>query len=135
MRSGIAVGITAANTHDTKGAKRLVKRVARFYGDDLPDKVLVDRAYRGEKFRKTVWKQLEVKVEIGTNLAKAAKKFISDGDRWPVERTFAWLLGYRRLDKDQERLARHSRAMVTWAFVNLLLNRLTGAKSEWKKRG
>jgi transposase len=38
--------------------------------------------------------------------------------RWVVERTFGWLLRYRRLVRDDERRPEHHEAMVYWATVN-----------------
>jgi len=44
--------------------------------------------------------------------------------RWVVERTFSWLLRWRRLVRDYERLSQTHEAMVKWAMVGLMLNRL-----------
>jgi transposase len=44
--------------------------------------------------------------------------------RWVVERTFAWLMRWRRLVRDYERLPRSHEALVRWAMVGLTLNRL-----------
>lgn len=44
--------------------------------------------------------------------------------RWVVERTFSWLLRWRRLVRDYERLPASHEAMVKWAMVGLMLNRL-----------
>jgi putative transposase len=44
--------------------------------------------------------------------------------RWVVERTFAWLGGYRRLSKDYERLCTTSEAMVQLSAIRLMLRRL-----------
>jgi len=44
--------------------------------------------------------------------------------RWVVERTFAWLVRWRRLDRDYERLPEHAEAMVKWAMVGLMARRL-----------
>ena len=44
--------------------------------------------------------------------------------RWVVERTFSWLLRWRRLVRDYERLPQTHEAMVKWAMVGLMLNRL-----------
>ena len=44
--------------------------------------------------------------------------------RWVVERTFAWLDGYRRLSKDYEYLPESSEAMIRLAMINLMVHRL-----------
>jgi putative transposase len=44
--------------------------------------------------------------------------------RWVVERTFAWLGGFRRLSKDYEELPRVSEAFIYAAMVHLMLRRL-----------
>ena len=44
--------------------------------------------------------------------------------RWVVERTFAWLLNFRRLSKDYEVLTRNSQALIQIAMIYLLLRRL-----------
>jgi putative transposase len=44
--------------------------------------------------------------------------------RWVVERTFAWLGGFRRLSKDYERLPAISEAMIYAAMSHLMLRRL-----------
>lgn len=44
--------------------------------------------------------------------------------RWVVERTFAWLGGYRRLAKDYERLPAVSEGMVQLSAVRLMIRRL-----------
>ncbi|WP_072363036.1 transposase [Chitinophaga sancti] len=41
--------------------------------------------------------------------------------RWQVERSFAWLNFFRRLDKDHERLPESSVAFIQVAFINILL--------------
>lgn len=44
--------------------------------------------------------------------------------RWVVERTFSWLMRWRRLVRDYERLPETHEAFVKWAMVGLMLNRL-----------
>ncbi|WP_143708933.1 transposase, partial [[Flexibacter] sp. ATCC 35208] len=41
--------------------------------------------------------------------------------RWQVERSFAWLNFFRRLDKDHERLPESSVAFIQVAFINIPL--------------
>ena len=44
--------------------------------------------------------------------------------RWVVERTFAWVLNYRRHSRDYEVLTRNSEAFIQIAMIHLLLKRL-----------
>ena len=44
--------------------------------------------------------------------------------RWVVERTFAWLLNYRRHRCDYEVLTANSEAMIQISMIHLLLKRL-----------
>ena len=44
--------------------------------------------------------------------------------RWVVERTYAWLLNFRRHSKDYDRLPRNSEALIQVAMIHLLLKRL-----------
>jgi hypothetical protein len=45
--------------------------------------------------------------------------------RWVVERTFGWLMRYRRLARDYERTIAHHEAMVYWATIFIMTRRLT----------
>jgi putative transposase len=44
--------------------------------------------------------------------------------RWIVERTFGWLVRYRRLGKDYEFLPAASEAMIYAAMIHLMVRRL-----------
>jgi len=44
--------------------------------------------------------------------------------RWVVERTLAWITGYRRCARDYERLPAHHEATVHWAMITLMTRRL-----------
>lgn len=60
-----------------------------------------------------------------TATAKAAGGgFVVHARRWVVERTFAWLLRYRRLLVDHERLPEVSESLITGAMIHLMLRRL-----------
>ena len=50
--------------------------------------------------------------------------FIPDGIRWVVERSFAWLARYRRLNTIFERTKGHLIAFVQIAFISILSRRL-----------
>jgi transposase len=45
--------------------------------------------------------------------------------RWKVERTFGWLIRYRRLARDYEGLSSSSEALIQIASIRLFLTRLT----------
>ena len=55
---------------------------------------------------------------------KAAEGFVVQPRRWVVERTFAWLVRYRRLMVDYEYLPETSEAMIQAAMTHLMLRRL-----------
>jgi putative transposase len=59
-----------------------------------------------------------------TTTATAGKGFEVHPRRWVVERTFGWLVSYRRLGKDYERLTETSEAMIRVAMIHLMLRRL-----------
>lgn len=44
--------------------------------------------------------------------------------RWIVERTFGWLVNYRRLSKDYERLTKTSEATIYISMIHLMVRRL-----------
>ena len=50
--------------------------------------------------------------------------------RWKVERTFGWLIRYRRLARDYEGLPSSSEALIQIASIRLFLTRLTPFRSE-----
>ena len=50
--------------------------------------------------------------------------FIILPHRWIVERTLGWLIRYRRLSKDYERLVQTSESFIEVAMIRLILRRL-----------
>jgi Transposase DDE domain len=44
--------------------------------------------------------------------------------RWVIERTFGWLMRYRRLVRDYERTTANSEAMIYWATILIMTRRL-----------
>jgi putative transposase len=49
--------------------------------------------------------------------------------RWVVERTFGWLVQYRRLSKDYEFHPQTSEAMIQVAMIHLMLRRLEAGQN------
>lgn len=120
----VDVAVSPANVHDTRGATKILGRIADWI-EYTPTVIFADGAYDGRPFRQWVSRNLGGRVEVSANLTTTASGFVPAKLRWVVERTFAWFGDYRRLDKDHERLIPHSVAMIRWAMVRLMLNRLS----------
>lgn len=99
-----------------------------------------DGAYKPHDFQNIVKKHFSVwptiRQTVTTRDVKDNKVIVESNlkpVRWVVERTFAWMGRYRRLNNDYERLSKHSEAMIYVAMTQLMLNRL-GRKKEGYKR-
>jgi putative transposase len=85
--------------------------------------VWVDGGYRGEDlvdYVENLWGWIW-QVVLRTDKQKGFKLLPR---RWVVERTFAWILNARRLNKDYEKNRRNSQSMVYLAMIPLMFNRL-----------
>jgi len=92
--------------------------------DEFPrlEMVFADSAYQGtlEDFAADdlgVWLQIVPKLE-------GQSTFVVLPKRWIVERTFAWLLRYRRLRSEYETTTRSSVAWIYAAMIHLMARRL-----------
>ena len=116
----LAVVVHAANVHDSKGASNVIASLkGRF---ERLVKIVDDGGYRGELIEKT-------KATFGWILeivlrSDSSSKFTVIPKRWVVERTFAWFETYRRLSKDFEFRIDTSEAMIQFAMIKLMLNRI-----------
>lgn len=131
----LAITVTSANTQDRVGGKTAIERAAKSLRGKGLRELHADGGYSGKPFRKLVRKTIKAAIKIAGNLARQTKSFVPVPVRWVAERSFAWLKNSRRLAEDQERLPRTSRSMINWAFIRLMLNRLScqGAAS-WRPR-
>ena len=114
----LVVIVHAANEHESKTALKLLEKLYKRF--PRLKRLWADAAYRGELVD-------QVKERFGWVLdivKRQGKGFQVLPRRWVVERTFAWFEGYRRLSKDYERLPKNSEAIVEWAMIRLMLNRL-----------
>jgi putative transposase len=119
----LCVVVTAASSGDREGLKQLLNRWF-IKGVRRIRKLWVDAGYSGEALHdwvralKSTHKiDLEVTDHQGKGFQVVAK-------RWVVERTFGWLLGFRRHSKDYEVLPRNSEAMIQIAMIGILIRRL-----------
>jgi putative transposase len=121
----LAVSVTRANVHDTKGGRIVLRKFIR-NRSRYPTKLYADKGYQGPAFATWVQENVGAQVVIGRNLTAEAGRFIADTQRWVVERTFSWLYDYRRLHGvDHERKTYNSVAMITLALIRLMLRRAT----------
>lgn len=87
-------------------------------------KLWVDGGYRAEWLRDWV-RGLKRTHQIDMEVVEhPGKGFRVVPHRWVVERTFAWLLNYRRHRWDYEVLTANSEAMIQISMIHLLLKRL-----------
>jgi len=119
----IDITVTAANVHDTAGAKKVLRKAARWL-PKKPKAIFADKGYQGAPLAKWTKDNIGADLYTSNNPAMVAKKFIPVKKRWVVERSFAWLGDYRRLDKDHERLITHSTAMIRWAMIAFTLKHI-----------
>jgi putative transposase len=123
----LAVWICAASISEKKGVMqflryiKLVPHLAEMCKSI--QLVWVDGGYRGQELLDYV-KQLwgwTWQVVMRTDKIKGFKILPR---RWVVERTFAWLLHSRRLNKDYEKNRRNSQSMVYLAMLSIMLKRV-----------
>ncbi len=123
----LAVWICAASVSEKRGAMQLLR-----YIKVVPclrqlcsriQLVWVDGGYRGEDLLNYVQKLCNWSWQVVLR-NDDQKGFKVLARRWVVERTFAWILNARRLNKDYEKSRRNSQSMVYLAMMPVLLNRL-----------
>ena len=115
----IDLEVTPANHDDRASVLPMLPRLAElgFQGD-----LLADNGYKGEPFATAVRAHdMEVSVSPG---GTSDGQFIPTGVRWVVERLFAWLSRYRRLNTVFDRKADLFVAHVWIAISSILARRL-----------
>jgi transposase len=117
----LCVIVTVASVQDRDGAVRLLARVREKFSTIVL--VWADGGYAG---RLVTWARHVLAIVV--TVVKRSDDvcgFVVLPRRWVVERTFAWLMRYRRLVRCYERRPVHHEAMVWWATVHLMTRRLT----------
>lgn len=119
--------VSAGNTHDTHFLQPLVMaippvRSPRGPRRFRPAKLHADKAYDNDRHRR--W------LRGRGIIARIARKGVESSERlgrhrWVVERTIAWLFGYRRLTIRYERKATHYQAFLTLAAILICYKKLT----------
>jgi putative transposase len=112
------VVITAASVQDRQAARPLLWNTHRACrGVRL---VWADAGYTGKL---TAWaKSMKMTLHIVAKRNPHAFEVLPR--RWVVERTFAWISKHRRTVRDYERLPASHEAMILWAMIALMTQRL-----------
>jgi transposase len=136
----IALLVESAQWHDSFGAEVLLLR-AKGHVPRLT-RIWADAAYQGQQFVSWVKEHLQVEVNqaqqrpsppiqhrlvcspTGHCQMMPTQPVGSLGQRWVVERAFAWASRVRRLARDVEGLPASSEAFITLAFSRIVLRRL-----------
>ena len=116
----LSVMVTAASVQDRDGAFRLLALLReRFSTITL---VWADGGYAG---RLVSWAHTVLALTLTiVKRTDDTTGFVVLPRRWVVERTFGWLMRYRRLVRDYERRPDHHEAMVLWATVTIMTRQL-----------
>jgi len=119
----LIVMVTAASIQDRDGGRGILKALHGALGSVRH--VFADGGYQGRlvAIATSAW---GIVVEV-VRKPPDQRGFAVLPRRWVVERTFSWLMRFRRLARDYERLPATHEAIVKWAMVGLMLNRLAPA--------
>jgi transposase len=114
----LAIDVSPANRHDTKGIVPVLRTLAE---GGFEGAALGDLSYRGKRLAEA-GQALGIPVEA---IARGRDgQFVPAGICWVVERSFAWLSRYRRLNIIVERSKEHLIAFIAIAFISILSRRL-----------
>ena len=124
----LGVCVTSAAIQDRDGAVQLLS--SHFLTYWRLAVVWVDSAYRGllVEWVKGLRPFGRLHLEVVSKLP-GQKGFSLLRKRWIVERTFSWLLKWRRLRCDYEHKTEHSEAWIYLAMTGVMLRRLSKAKT------
>lgn len=115
----LMVNLTTADISDSAGAQAILDGIRRRW--PFIKHVFADGAYdRRKLMEKAAF--LDFTVEI---VRRADDGFVVLPRRWVVERTFGWMVRYRRLVRDYEARIDVSEAMINLAMANSILRRIT----------
>ncbi len=116
----LALVVTAASISDKAGAKLLIIRL--FDAFSTLKIMWADSGYGGAPLAR--WAKTVAALTVEVVKRTSPHSFQVLRRRWVVERTFGWLMRWRRLVRDYERRTEHHEAMVYWATVFIMTRRL-----------
>jgi transposase len=116
----LALIVTAASASDKAGAKILLIKL--FDAFSTLRIMWADTGYNGAPLARYAQAAAAITVEVVARTSPHSFRVLRR--RWVVERTFGWLMRYRRLARDYERTTANSEAMIYWATVIIMTRRL-----------
>ncbi len=108
----LSVVVTAANVQDGMAGLDLFWRMEK--QSKRLSLIRADHAYQGEFQQAATYYNYHVEI---TQKPESQKGFVPQKGRWQVERSFAWLNFFRRLDKDHEKTTQSATAFIQLAFI------------------
>jgi transposase len=114
----LVVLVTAASVQDNAGGIALTQHIAARYPP-------VTRAWVDQGCKKAVAQDAARHgIDVRVYAKDPAVKGFAATPRWPVERTYGWLMLHRRLDRDFETLPDRSITQIHWAMIDNMSRRL-----------
>ena len=118
------MAVHAANVQDRDGAKPLLGALDEERFPRLQT-VFADAGYQG-KLEQWTTEELGLALQIVPKLA-GQSTFVVLPKRWMVERTFAWLMRYRRLRSEYETTVASSVGWIYAAMIHRIVRHLAPA--------
>lgn len=120
----LRVWVTAASVDERNGGKQVLQKVKQM-GNKVSrlNTIWVDGGYDGNPFMQWIMDLYRWVVQVVLR-PHERKGFVLLPKRWVVERTFGWLTGCRRLNKDYELLAQTSETFIYLAMIRIMVRRL-----------
>jgi len=123
----LSVAVSAANTNDSYALKPLILAIPAIKSRRgprrrKPGKLHADKAYDHADLRRWV-RERGIAVRIARKGIETSKRL--GKHRWVIERSIAWLFGYRRLTIRYDRHANHFSAFLTLAAALTCYKKLT----------
>jgi transposase len=116
----LALVVTAASVSDKAGAKLLLIKLFDLFSTL---KIMwADSGYDGAPLARYANAVAAITVEVVKRTSPHSFQVVRR--RWVVERTFGWLMRWRRLVRDYERRTENHEAMIYWATIFIMTRRL-----------